>query len=141
MSAEAATSTKRTVTERKTLMADLLVSFKVPTKTQALTTADGQPYTQFGVPITGGFINFYLFGKPKMVGNRVHGKAAIMMKRMCDGTEFLYVDIQPSSSERQTHELKIAQDYQKIAPELLARNPLQYRCSGKTRGAVLVCKL
>lgn len=134
-----ARSEKRAVANRNVLMNDLILSLRLPSKTLDLKTPDGKGYVHFGIPVKGGYINFHHFGDFVRRGNRIRVKATIMKKRMADGDEFLYVDLEPSENAL-THELKIMQDADDIPEVILHRKIAQFDCLGGIKGSLVVCK-
>ena len=103
----------------RVLLGSAYISVPKPAQTKTFQTPDGVPYEQFGLPVSGGFLNFHIFDYAKCVrrGNKLWVEAKVWRKTMSDGRQFLYVDLHPTE-ERLTHERKLYQRPEDVPNDL-----------------------
>lgn len=123
------------VIERVVIRRNLICSLPIP-KTSLHRAPDSAPYEHFGVPVTGGYVNFHLFDRTKCVqiGKRLRVECVVWVKKMSDGRSFLNVDLHPTN-QKVTHERKIWQDKQSV-PANLPEDTLQFDCLGQINGVL-----
>jgi hypothetical protein len=123
------------VVEREVIMRNVICSLPIP-KTNPHQAADGTRYEHFGIPVTGGYINFHLFDRAKCVrkGKRLWVECVVWVKRLSDGRSYLNVDLYPTK-QVVTHERKIWQDRHSV-PANLPPKTLQLECHGQVKGVL-----
>ncbi len=118
-------------------LGSVVVSLPQPTQVKHYVTPDAVPYEQFGLPVSGGFVNFHLFDRTKCLvrGKKIWVEAQVWMKTMENGTEFLYVDLHPTDKPL-THDRKIFQRQQEV-PDDLPAGSLRFDTFGHIRGSLV----
>lgn len=122
---------------KRELLGTCIISIPQPRVMKDLTTPDGVPYKQFGVPVAGGYINFHLFDETQCQtrGKRIWVRAEVKKKTMPDCKEFLYVDLYPTE-ERLTHDRKIF-EHSKDVPAELPEGSMQFDTYGHIHGSLV----
>jgi hypothetical protein len=110
-------------------------SVKVPKNTSSgINPENNEKYTHFYHLVTGGGINFHIYGEPEKRGKKIRVFARIWEKEMNDGTKYMYVDLLPTDAEMLDCEMKSLQNAQTL-PDF-AKGTEVFHCRDGGKGAL-----